>query len=304
MQPDTASSPLTDASAPQLTDAEIAEFETAELIDVAPYRSVSQLTTYLSCGEQYRLSKIAKAPRTPAAWLLQGIAFHSAVEHWEREGRKPDLGEVHAVYDMTWQDHFVDLIETNETPLDKWLTGSKKSGKVDADERYAKGTQQVSDYITWALSQSEQWRIATIDDGPALELRFEILVYHNGVWVKLLGYIDQVVEYRNGAIRPRDLKTGTRLPESPVQLGVYALALREQFAVTGVWHGDYYMAKNTDVTKPYDLAAYTLDNVSEWFAKLNTAIEAEVFIPNPGSHCRVCDVEQWCSVKGFRKGQY
>jgi hypothetical protein len=44
------------------------------------YRSFSQLTTYLDCGEQYRLKYVEKHREQPAVWSVGGTAFHSCAE--------------------------------------------------------------------------------------------------------------------------------------------------------------------------------------------------------------------------------
>lgn len=278
----------------------------AKEIPVAPYRSVSQLTSWLSCGEAFRLNRIAKAPRKPAAWLLQGIAFHAAIELWERSGRTASVEDCIAEFDSVW---VLEAEQLPDVPLDQWLTGGRTKGSVDYERRVERGRQQVRDYIEWALSQSEVWRVHRDDrypEGIGIEvpIRMEIGPTPQEPAVTLVGYIDQVVEYRDGSVRTRDLKTGTKLPEWPVQLGVYAMALRHQYGLEHVWRGDFYMCKNKDVTAPYDLTTYTLPLITQWFYELNLAIEQELFIPNPGGACNVCDVWQWCKVKGPQAGAY
>lgn len=273
---------------------------TETVLDIKPTRSVSQLTSFLSCGEAYRLQRIAKAPRKPAAWLLQGIAFHSAIEFWELDCRKPTVEQCIAEFDTTWA---LEVEMLPDVPLDQWLTGGKTKGEVDYERRVAKGRQQVREHIEWALAHSEEWRVMRDSRFPN-GLGIEIPISIDLGALTLNGFIDQVIEYRTGEVRVRDLKTGSKKPDSPVQLGVYAMSLREQWELPQVWWGDFYMAKDTNATTPYDLSVYTRQTVGEWFTKLNAAIEAELFIPNPGSMCAVCDVWQWCSVQGPNRGEY
>lgn len=277
--------------------------EPVQVIDVKAYRSVSQLTSYLSCSEMFRLERVAKAPALPAAWFIQGIAFHEAIEVWERENRTLDLDTVQDLFLDKWdeeQSRFTDWAYS------QWLTGTpKRDGKADIEQRRVKGLQQVADYIEWALSTKEDWRILTLDGEKALERRFEIDLGIPGNLVRIIGYIDQMVEMRNGAIRPRDLKTGTKRPGWTVQLGTYAFAMREFFHIENVWHGDYYMAKDKGVTKPYELKEFTREFLTDQFHTLNEAIEAEIFMPNPASGmCNVCGVWQFCRAGGPNAGQY
>ena len=62
------------------------------------HRSVSQYTTYVQCGEAYRLERVAKAPQTPAAWFVQGTAVHAAVEAYELSYRALTAAEAVKVF--------------------------------------------------------------------------------------------------------------------------------------------------------------------------------------------------------------
>lgn len=265
------------------------------------YRSVSQLTSYIDCGESYKLNRIDRVEAKPAAWFTQGTAFHEAIEFWEKFDREPDLEEVLGQYYSAWDDG---LAESRYFSDDDWLTGTtKRDGPADIAMRMAKGEEQVADYIEYALAHSEEWRILRLDDGPAVERKFELIVPYEseedyGPYARsitVVGYIDQMVEYRNGVVRPRDMKTGTKLPSWEIQLGVYALAMREVWGLPA-WTGDFYMCKNKGLTKPYPLERYDRPMIDSLFQQLESGIRAGSFLPNPGSHCHVCPVKQFCSI--------
>ena len=44
------------------------------------YLSYSQFTTFLSCGEKYRLTRILKLEEDPAWYLVGGSAIHAAAD--------------------------------------------------------------------------------------------------------------------------------------------------------------------------------------------------------------------------------
>ena len=44
------------------------------------YLSFSQFTTFLSCGEKYRLTRILKLEEDPAWYLVGGSAIHAAAD--------------------------------------------------------------------------------------------------------------------------------------------------------------------------------------------------------------------------------
>jgi RecB family exonuclease len=180
----------------------------------------------------------------------------------------------------------------------KWLTGSPRvGGQSDLLKRAVRCIDQTSAY--WHWSQSNLFDIWQSPDGPAVELQFSIVL--GGV--KVVGFIDQVLELPDGDLWVRDIKTGSKLPNSPLQLGVYAEAVEQTYGIRPRW-GDYFMCKNNAPTKPFDLDGYTAARLGRWFARLDRAINAGVFIPNPGDACRVCSVSQYCDAVGSDRETY
>ena len=234
----------------------------------------------------------------PAAWTLQGTAVHEAVEFYEKSDSAVELGDVLAVYYEAWDTGLMHMQET-EPDLSKWMTGTPKTkGNVDAGNRRKRGAEQVAAYIGYR--QNDPFEIWETPDGRlAVELEFRVVL--GGV--EVLGYIDQVLEAPDGSLRVRDIKTGTKLPESAVQLGVYAEAV-EQMCGVRPGFGDFFMCKNNAPTSAYDLSKYTTERLGRWFARLDRAINARVFIPNPGDACRVCGVSRYCDAVGSDRDTY
>lgn len=50
-----------------------------------PYRSYSAFTSWLRCGEAYRLERVANVPQVPALYLIAGSAIHEITESYDRE---------------------------------------------------------------------------------------------------------------------------------------------------------------------------------------------------------------------------
>lgn len=187
-----------------------------------------------------------------------------------------------------------------ESDVSKWLTGGRVKPEHDVIRRLERGEQQVKDYLAWARSQADEWRIwQFLPDEAACELPFSL---HFGD-VEVIGAIDQVVEFADGTMRPRDLKTGTKLPDTAFQLAVYDFALEELFGIKCGW-GDFYMAKNTAATDPYDLSYYTRDRLTRWFEDMDRAVRAGIFLPNPGDGCRTCTVRRFCDAGGADSHEY
>jgi RecB family exonuclease len=186
-----------------------------------------------------------------------------------------------------------------EPDLSKWLTGSKAiSGFKDVGRRRDRGADQVRAYLEFSASNPfEIWHAAEL--GPAVELPFTIVL--GGV--KVVGFIDQVLEAPDGSLWVRDIKTGSKLPDSALQLGVYAEAVEQLSGIRPRW-GDYFMCKNNAPTKPFDLSGYTSARLGRWFARLDRAVNAGVFIPNPGDACRTCSVSRFCDAVGEDRETY
>ena len=46
--------------------------------------SYSAFSTWLSCGQQYKLTRILQVPEAPAWYLAGGTAVHTATEDYDR----------------------------------------------------------------------------------------------------------------------------------------------------------------------------------------------------------------------------
>ena len=258
-------------------------------------RSVSQFNTFMQCAEMYRLQRVAHVRQKPAAWLPMGTAIHEVLEEWEKWGRVGTVEEAQVMFAGKFTEQVEELAESSGYDYDEWLTGSKKLGSTDIAERLIKGQEHVARYIEWANSTSNEWRIATLDGRPALELEFDIEL--GGVKVK--GFIDQVVETASGVIYPRDIKSGSRRPETPFQLAVYAVALGRLYGIE-CETGAFAMTKEAGAKIEHfePLHRWSEDMLSTMFHHFNVMELAGLYIPEPGAHCRTCPVVEYCRVMG------
>ena len=256
-----------------------------------PHRSVSQLSKYGQCSEDYRLSYVDKVPQeSPAAWLAQGTAFHEAVQGWEESGRSPlfDIGQTYAVS----YDRQIEEFKQKQPDLSKWLRGPRTATLDDISARRAKGIQQLQNYVDYA--DNENFVIADIDEWTmAIEMPFEVEV--GGVIIK--GAIDQILRLPDG-YEVRDLKTGNRA-SSMLQLAVYVLVVEKIFGWPVV-RASYYYAKDNKLVSlsRKDLDRYDEAYLGELFRTLERGIEHKVYIPNPGGHCMLCPVKKYCREMG------
>ena len=92
-----------------------------------------------------------------------------------------------------------------------------------------------------------------------------------------------------------DLKTGSRTPESDMQLGFYAAGLELMFGVRPHL-GAYWMARKGGLTPLVDLDRYTPEFIGKMLDKFNLAVEHEIFLPHATSLCGSCGVRPLCPL--------
>ncbi|EHB47624.1 hypothetical protein MycrhDRAFT_5750 [Mycolicibacterium rhodesiae JS60] len=294
-----------------------------------PLRSVSQLNQYCRCPMSYKLARIDKVWKRPAAWLPQGTAFHTVAEVVEKalaEGREVTLERAQEIFKEEYAKDIGELCA--KTPnFDWWFWSGPYNGEADIERRWNIGLEQVEKFMAWRSDKGQEiWQTPAITDDrcivsdeanftvevtdeervihikdcdckpskPAIELSFDIVL--GGIRVR--GFIDAVVVV-NGELRVRDYKTGKK-PGDDFQLGVYALALWVLYGVV-ITSGDYYMAgpkgKKAVVTDPYDLTEWNLEAVTQRFLEVEEKIQAGEFEADPeADKCGFCDVNYSCPV--------
>jgi putative RecB family exonuclease len=128
------------------------------------------------------------------------------------------------------------------------------------------------------------------DGTPGIEIGFDIDL--DGVLVR--GFIDAVIDQGQYGVWVRDNKTGNK-PGDTFQLGVYAVALAEQYGIQQPVFGDYWMGRTGKPTDVYVLEEWDRQSVSAKFRELEDNITAGRFDPDPEpSKCRLCDVSASC----------
>ena len=266
-----------------------------------PYRSVSQLNQYARCPQSYKLARIDKVWKRPAAWLPQGTAVHAVAEEKERRqlaGTPMTLDEAKDLFGQEYEKEIGRYTEITPN-FEFWFRSGPYGGKDDIERRYLIGLEQVEKLYSWTESHPEE-RIWVAPDGtPGIELEFDIEL--DGIPIR--GFIDAVklIEVSPGVweIRVRDYKTGNS-PGDDFQLGVYGVALAEMYDIDPPQLGDYYMAgkagKPGKPTHPYNIGVWTRDAVAAKFVELEENLEAGRFDPDPSpSKCGFCDVALACA---------
>lgn len=249
------------------------------------HRSVSQVEQYEKCPHAYYLQRIERAWQRPAAWLSQGLAVHKAVEMYERADRQMTVEAAQDVYRSEYVSQ-TDRLAGDGVAVAHWFPSGPYTGPVDVERRYRLGLDQIERYDTWVRSHPDDVIWITPDGEPAIELEFRVDL--DGV--EVLGYIDQVLD----GFGPRDVKSGNK-PGGSFQLGVYDVALAEQYGIPAFGSGDYWLGKTGRATNAYDLSVWSRDAIADRVGAADAAIKAEKWDPTPSADaCRMCSVQRAC----------
>ena len=88
------------------------------------------------------------------------------------------------------------------------------------------------------------------------------------------------------------LKTGKNMPQSHLQLEMYAYGLRKEFGLH-VTKGHYWMARRGELSPAFDLAGLTDSKVEALVDMFDRARKSGIFLPN-FDHCNMCGYSASC----------
>lgn len=254
---------------------------TATLLDLTGSGSLSysSMSSYLDCGERYRLEKVAKVPQSGAWWFIGGSAVHTATELLDK-GEVTDPQEA-------WDQAF-----TGE------LARAEDVGSLRAGGRATKEWPNKEDGAWWShhgplfVQRWCDWRAKNGWTLLFVEQPFEVEV--GGVLVR--GYVDRGFADRNGQAVVIDLKTGNHMPP-PLQLAIYRLGLLKTLGQDFTM-GGYWSARKGDTGELHLLPRFTEDLVGQWLSNVKTGIEAGLFTPRLSALCNSCSVNTYCAAYG------
>ncbi|MFF3672415.1 RecB family exonuclease [Streptomyces sp. NPDC002120] len=262
--------------------------ERAEAYKTKP-RSVSQVKQYNQCAYGFYLARIAREPELQAAWLPMGVAVHSAAELWEKSSRTAPLADAEAEFTKVYTRMANESLE-REPDEAGWQASGPYKGFEDLDRRYLVGLDQVGKYVQWYKDNPDEriW-VDPADSAPAIEQRFDL----NFDGVKVIGFIDQVLEHPKHGVHVRDIKTGV-IPamDDTFQLDTYALAVNRTYG-TECASGDFWAGKTGRPSRVRKLDV-DADRIAETFVTADQKIKAGDYRPNPGEACGRCPVQRSC----------
>jgi len=247
-----------------------------------PVYSHSQLATYETCPQKYKLSYIDKIEvETEGIEAFMGSRVHEALEKLYRDLKVTKLNTLEELvdfYHQSWEKNWNDLVQ---------IVRKDYSAQ---DYRHL-GEKCIADYYR---------RYRPFDHGKTLGLEEYIyfpLEEEKGYWIR--GYIDRLTLANSSILEIHDYKTSNRLPSeedvrSDRQLALYQMGVAEKWQgiqeVRLIWH---YLTFDTEIHS--SRTPNELHQLRRATLELIQSIEADrQFLPKEGPLCGWCDYQGFC----------
>lgn len=257
--------------------------------------SHSSRETLERCAKSYFLSRMTRAPKRPATWLVGGSAVHEATEHYDlmsivgsEDVSKEKIG-------LIWETYFdAQLAKAKDAEPNEYKWAQSKAEPIDVWRRI--GLEFVRSYIDWR--ERSPWEIWTTPDGePAIEL--DISGKLPGCPVEIKAFLDRVMkDPLFNKLWIVDLKTGKKPPATPAQFETYAALIKVKYDVE-VHDGAAFMNRKGGLSKPYDLSEVTPESVGAVYGAAWEQIQGYLrtgLWPADTSDCFLCDVQAACAA--------
>lgn len=173
-------------------------------------------------------------------------------------------------------------------------------GRRNLDWWRDKGPGLVESYVEWRKqTRWDLWELP--DEGkPAIEWKFAITLPGD---LPVIGFVDRIFVTPVGEIVVVDIKTGSRMPEVPEQLGLYATAVEliygKQYRPS--W-GFFWDANKGTHSAPLNLDMYDASYLGNAYQDVVRGISAGSFPAKPANRCvDWCSVSQFCAAVGGAK---
>jgi putative RecB family exonuclease len=261
-------------------------------LELPNHISYSARDTLERCAKAYFLSRIAKAPSRPALWLAGGSAVHEVTELYDLHAAgvlKSQPFDAREAWLGTFEAQLEEL-DAKDANRDRWRTT-----KQGVEEWRKDGLEYVQAWIDWR--ERSPWELWKTPDGEvAVEL--DVSGFLPGCEVEIKGYLDRVFHDPNlDSLYIVDIKTGTRMPNSPAQFGTYAALLKQKYGVTVQW-GVPFMNRKAALGNVFDLTIFRPEYVGMTYGRAWKQIEAGGFNAHVGESCFICDVQESCYANG------
>ena len=266
------------------------------------YISHSAMSTWLNCGWSYYLTRIQKVPENPSYWLVGGKSLHECTEWYDHlNPLVQDTADfdLRTIFQDKWEHNY--RLADNGMPFRAGGRATKQyPHKEDANWWLDNGPKMLHNWIEWRKQDNPYlpYQLSGGDFAIETELNVEI----GGVPMK--GFLDRLMVSPDGELTVIDIKTSTKAPVTYTQLGTYAIMCEKAMGVRPI-KGAYFMARTGELTEPIDLSHYTEKRLASQVKGFKTAVDNNIFIPQPGFMCGTCSVNHACyAVNGSESHKY
>lgn len=200
--------------------------------------------------------------------------------------------DLKALFEECWSAEIQDRVERSPSfkPEEYTATGRASAaygGKRNIAWWLDNGPTMVESWVNWRANTG--WLLWDINGSPAVEL--EVNFELPGLDHPIKAFIDRIFVLPSGELAVLDIKTG-RDPETPEQLGLYAVAIWIVYGVRIKW--GYYWHPEKGHGSPIDLDPWTPQMFAQMFNEAINGINARSFLPKPANNCK-----NWCGVARF-----
>lgn len=196
-----------------------------------------------------------------------------------------------------WQPAFDNAVATelmrSGIAAENWRAGGRAT-KENPDKE--NGTWWATNGFDMFKSFTEWWEANNnwhIWQTPQGDYGVELGLFSDFNGVPVRAYADLVCYDQDGVLSVVDFKTGTYMPDSAMQLGLYATLIEHLFGVRPQ-HGYYYNARKAIMEPVTGLDRWTKPVFDELFGQFQVAVQHEIFLPNVGMLCGSCGVKDFC----------
>ena len=270
--------------------------------------SWSSLSTWVECGEKWRLKYGYRAERSTWYATIAGSTIHEITESYDK-GNTDKLPSFVELFSQKVDEKISEGVEVKPSGrVTKTMCETGGPNKKDREWWYRAGPVYVQRWINWRKTHPE-YVIADIDGVPGIEYA---ITYRIGD-IDLVGYADRVMQDNDtGDLFILDLKTGT-IPTGGMQLLTYRLGLKEAHGMDvglGMFWTPQAVKKESSHGTGYDTGLIDLTRVDiaairNMYTQAVTGISAGVFVPHVTPMCQGCPVRDSCwAVNGINAKRY
>lgn len=272
------------------------------MIPAPEHLSWSQVSEYARCSKAYQLRRLYEAPVTPATWLFGGSLVHTAIEMYNLAlvaGESPDPEVVWAAaVEKTTEEQAL----RNPVPFHEWRKPFR--GGLDIGGWIDTGIVHLEAWITF-LADTD-WSIARLADGtPLVEIDLTCEYGWGEEKFTVKGAADVVMQQPSGELVLLDIKTGSKMPNNFLQLGLYSCSM-ERLGMPKPPLGGFFSTKTGSLVGINSMLQYRGEYFDDLLTRTREGIHGGVFTPAlVPDVCRNCDVASACfAVKGHAAALY